>query len=260
MKRNSVKNNYFYVRIKKSLPLRLMDNIQIQTTQNVNIEYEVASVGDRILATLLDYLFFIAYIILVFSILASVVSMNENIYLYVLLILPVLFYDLVCETFLGGRSFGKMIMKIKVVKLDGTSPGFGAYLIRWLLRIIDTRLFWGGVALIAIAANDKGQRVGDMAAGTTVIKMKRKVTLEDTILNKVRPEYTVVFPEVSRLSDQDVGIIKEVILMSIRTNNQEAIKKLALKTKAAMQVSSNLPDSQFLSIVLQDYSHYGFDK
>lgn len=237
-----------------------MDNIQIQTTQNVNIEYEVASIGDRILATLLDYLFFAAYLILVFVLLASIVSMQGNMYLSILLCLPVLFYDLVCETFLEGRSFGKMIMKIKVVKLDGTSPAFGAYLIRWLLRIIDIRLFSGGIALIAIVANDKGQRLGDMAAGTTVIKMKQKVTLNDTILLRSRPEYKIVFPEVNRLSDRDVAIIKEVIQLSIRTNNQEAISKLALKTKATMQVSSNLPDSQFLSTVLQDYSHYGFDK
>ncbi len=42
-----------------------MDNIRIQTTQNVDIEYELASIGDRILATLLDHLFFIAYILLI---------------------------------------------------------------------------------------------------------------------------------------------------------------------------------------------------
>lgn len=238
-----------------------MDNIKIQTTQNVDIEYELASVGDRILATLLDYVFFIGYGILIVIAAGFMGSFIErNFWILIVLFLPVLLYDLLCEMFFQGKSFGKMIMKIKVVKLDGTQAGFGAYLLRWLLRIIDTRLFSGGVALIAIIANGKGQRIGDMAAGTTVIKMKQKVTLNDTILNKVAPTYTIVFPEVSKLSDSDIAIIKEVMVMSIRTGNSQAIERLAIKTKTAMGITTNLPHTQFLSTVVQDYSQYAFDK
>ena len=238
-----------------------MDNIKIQTTQNVDIEYEVASIGDRILATLLDYLFFLAYFLII-AVIASFTkgALFESIALVVILILPVLFYDLVCEAVFQGRSFGKMIMKIKVVKLDGTQANFGAYLLRWLLRIIDTRLFSGVIALIAIVINGKGQRVGDMAAGTTVIKMKQKITLNDTILNKVKSDYTIVFPEVYKLTDNDIDIIKDVMRVSLRTNNLGAIKKLAQKTKETMGVTVNLPDTQFLATVVQDYSQYSFDK
>ncbi len=238
-----------------------MDNIKIQTTQNVDIEYEVASVGDRILATLFDYLFFFAYFLL-WSLIGALTNgaLFESIAVVLIIALPILFYDLACELIFQGRSFGKMIMKIKVVKLDGTQAGFGAYLLRWLLRIIDTRLFSGVIALIAIVVNGKGQRVGDMAAGTTVIKMKQKITLNDTILNKVKSDYTLVFPEVSKLSDNDIDIIKDVMRVSLRTNNVAAIKKLADKTKATMGITNSMPDAQFLSIVVQDYSHYNFDK
>lgn len=238
-----------------------MDNIKIQTTQNVDIEYELASVGDRILATLLDYVFFIAYGIFIVLFVTFLGSFTErNIWLIVILFLPILLYDLLCEMFFQGKTFGKMIMKIKVVKLDGTQAGFGAYLLRWLLRIIDTRIFSGGVALIAIIANGKGQRIGDMAAGTTVIKMKQKVTINDTILNKVASTYKIVFDEVSELSDTDIAIIKEVMVMSIRTGNNQAIERLAKKTKATMGITTNLPHTQFLSTVVQDYSQYAFDK
>jgi len=238
-----------------------MDNIKIQTTQNVDIEYELASIGDRILATLLDYLFFFAYflVIMMFGMFAGSM-LKDNIWLIIIMCLPILLYDLLCEMFFQGKSFGKMIMKIKVVKLDGTQAGFGAYLLRWLLRIIDTRLFSGGVALIAILANGKGQRIGDMAAGTTVIKMKQKVTINDTILNKVKPTYTIVFDEVSKLSDADIAIIKEVMQVALRTGNQQAIDKLARKTKETMGITTNLPHTQFLATVVQDYSQYNFDK
>lgn len=238
-----------------------MDNIKIQTTQNVDIEYELASVGDRILATLLDYLFFFGYILLVFLFIGIIGShIEDNLWLLVILFLPILLYDLLCEMFFQGKSFGKMIMKIKVVKLDGTQAGFGAYLLRWLLRIIDTRMFSGGIALIAILANGKGQRIGDMAAGTTVIKMKQKVTIKDTILNKVKPKYTIVYEEVSKLSDSDIAIIKEVMQVSLRTGNQQAIDRLAKKTKETMGITTNLPHTQFLATVVQDYTQYNFDK
>lgn len=238
-----------------------MDSVKIQTTQNVDIEYELASIGDRILATLLDYLFFFAYIVFLLIIGSATAGIIfQSIVVIVILCLPILLYDLLCEMFMQGKTFGKMIMKIKVVKLDGTQASFGAYLLRWLLRIIDTRILSGGVAVIAIFLNGKGQRIGDMAAGTTVIKMKQKVTLNDTILMKAKPNYTLVFPEVSKLSDTDIAIIKEIIQVSIRTNNNDAIEKLAQKTKATMGITPNLPNAQFLTTVINDYNHYIFDK
>lgn len=235
-----------------------MDNIRIHTTQNVDIEYQLASIGDRILATLLDYLFFLAYFLLILLIAALTKwELFDSMAIVSILVLPILFYDLICEVFFQGKSFGKMIMKIKVVMLDGTQANFGAYLLRWLLRIIDMRLFGGALALIAILINGKGQRIGDMAAGTTVIKMKQKVQLSDTIFNKLKPDYSLVFPEVSRLTDNDVAIIKEVMQVCVRSNNFQAIDKLVLKTKATMGVTSDLPHSQFLSAVIQDYNYLG---
>jgi uncharacterized RDD family membrane protein YckC len=238
-----------------------MDNISIQTTQNVDIEYEVASVGDRILATLLDYLFFMAYIFLLLIVgRLTGGRIFESIAVVVIMMLPILLYDLVLETIFQGKSLGKMIMKIKVVKIDGTQPTFSSYLIRWLFRIIDTRIFSGLIALLTVVLNGKGQRLGDIAAGTTVIKLKQKVTINDTILNRTKPDYTIVFEEVARLSDNDIAIIKDVMRLSLQTDNFEAIEKLAKKTKLAMGITTNLPNNQFLATVVQDYSHYNFDK
>jgi len=238
-----------------------MDNIRIQTTQNVDINYELASIGDRILAALLDRLFFAAYILLIF-LLNSAMNwfLLSSIAMTVILSLPLFLYHLLFEIFFDGRSLGKMIMKIKVVKIDGTQPTFGAYILRWLLRIIDTLLFSGAIAILAIFLSGKGQRVGDMAAGTTVIRLKQRVNLNDTILTKPKPNYTIVFSEVSKLSDQDIAIIKEVIEASIKSNNHAAIEKLAQKTKTIMGVTPQMPNAQFLTIVIQDYNHYSFDK
>lgn len=232
-----------------------MDKINIQTTQNVAIEYQLASLGDRVLATLLDYVLFIAYFILYGVMATQTDGFYNSITVAILLVLPVLCYDLYCETLFQGKTFGKMIMKIKVVKLDGTQASIGSYFLRWLLRLIDTLLFSPGVALVVLLLNEKGQRLGDMAAGTAVIRTRQKVTLNDTILVQQKAEYTPAFPQVTRLSDSDVAIIKEVMLLAWRTQNNEALQKLTHKTKEVIGVSSDLPDMQFLNTVLQDYTN-----
>ncbi len=242
-----------------------LEGININTTQNVLITYAPAGVGSRLIATLLDSLFKIAFIflcILIASLSGVFEHSNEGVLLIltVLFFIPLVFYNLVMEQFFNGQSLGKKLMKIKVVKLDGTQPQFGAYLIRWVLRIIDINLFNGVVALLTVALSDKSQRLGDMAAGTTVISLKQKVNLQNTILYRTTMDYTIVFNEVSKLSDKDVGIIKDVFDHCTRNSDYIGLKQLATKIKQKMEVSTAMPDSQFIKVVLLDYSQYQFEK
>jgi hypothetical protein len=151
-------------------------------------------------------------------------------------------------------------MKIQVVKLDGSQPRFSNYLLRWILRIIDISLLFGAIALIVIVINGKGQRLGDIAAATTVIKLKQKATLQDTIFKPVATEYALVFKEVAKLNDRDISIIKDVLEFSLKNNNTAALQKLSQKTRQTMGVNSTLSAEQFLETVLDDYNHFHFGK
>lgn len=245
-----------------------MENIKISTTQNVDLEYVPAGVGNRILAGLLDGIFQGIYLFLVLFLLGLMGNMSHAYYnndyftltLFFILLLPFLVYHFLCELFLNGQSFGKKIVGIKVVKLDGTQPVLGSYLLRSLLRIIDVSLFNGLVAIITIAASEKSQRLGDMAAGTTVIKLGTKVSLKDTILFKTIDDYKIVFPQVELLSDKDVAIIKDVLNYATENEKPEAIQKLASRVKEKMGVTTEMKDNQFLKTILLDYSHFQFEK
>jgi uncharacterized RDD family membrane protein YckC len=225
-------------------------SVAILTSQNVLLEYEPASVGDRILATLIDYLVFIAWLILVLALPAGALKFNLNSF-YVIIVgaLPILFYDLLFEWLLNGQTPGKIAMNIRVVMRDGSQPNLGAYLLRWLLRLVDTRIFGGLVAVIAIAANGKGQRLGDMAAGTTVVKLKPKVALDDVRLSELPGNYVVRYPEVRLLSDRDVTIIREVL----KVDNEEVIVKTADKIKDVTGIKTDESALSFLLTVLRDY-------
>lgn len=225
--------------------------VSILTSQNVTLEYEPASLGDRILALLLDYLIFFGWFIL-YAILASQLPnvFRNNFWTGLFLLLPFMFYDLLCELFLNGQSLGKIAMKIRVVMLDGSQPGLGAYLLRWLLRLIESPFFLGGmVAVITIAVNGKGQRVGDIAAGTTVVKLTRPVTLAHVTYRALPEDYQVRFPEVTQLSDRDLNIIRE----ALRQNNPEINRLTAEKVKQVIGVRSELDDTTFLRTLINDY-------
>jgi hypothetical protein len=144
--------------------------------------------------------------------------------------------------------------------LDGTQPGISSYMLRSLLRIIDIQLLNGLVAIICIPVSEKSQRLGDMAAGTTVIKLGSKVSLRDTILYKQVSNYKIVFDQVALLSDKDVGIIKEILDHGIANGKTDNFKVLAQKVKTKMGVSTPMNDETFLKTVLLDYSHYQFER
>ena len=244
-----------------------MGKVRIQTAQNVDIEYEVASVGDRILAYLIDVAIIIIYIMLVSllfflgsKVLGDQVPPAGVIGLMVVLCLPILLYDLLLELFMDGQSFGKRQRQIKVVKLDGSQPGIGSYLLRWLLRLIDLTMFSGGVALITILINGKGQRLGDIAAGTAVVKLKQRATLDGTIFVEVGADYIPVFPLVAGLDAGAIATVKEVLQTTARQGKRgmDDPEQLLAKTKevleGALGLSSELPPRDFLTTVIKDYN------
>lgn len=247
-----------------------MENINLQTTQNVAIHYRAAGLGPRIVSILLDTIFRYAYFFVGFMVFYALFlkSLYANTYpaeernnelyigLFILYLLPFFLYHLLCETFLNGQSFGKKIVKIKVVKLNGTQPGFGSYLLRSVFRIIDDSI----IGIVVIAATKNSQRLGDMVAGTTVIEMNPKMTIADTILSEQKPDYQIVYGQVSLLSDKDANIIKEVLQFSEAQGQADHLKLLADKIKAKYGIHGvQQNNKEFLTTLLADYSQYQFE-
>jgi len=234
-----------------------MQTIGIETAQNVVVQHEVASLGDRIVAYILDALVLIAWIVfLVIIVLLSMDNDPSGIAIGILAFLglgPYLFYHLVCEITMDGQSIGKRSRKIRVARVDGGQPRIGQYLLRWVLRPIDGFYYLG---LIVILVNGKGQRLGDLAAGTTVISLKPRLRLQDTLMTEVRAEHQVRFPEVVRLSDAQAALIKEVLNNYKVGNRAELLREMAEKVSQAIgNTGAGMNAEEFLRAVLQDYVH-----
>jgi uncharacterized RDD family membrane protein YckC len=232
-----------------------MNTIKVKTTQHVEVEYAIASLGDRILAHLIDGAVYFGWIIVSGMLLALLDSKREAVLipLALFMALPVVFYSLLCEIFLNGQSLGKKARNIKVIKLSGQAPSLGDYLLRWVFRLVDI-LPYGVPAMITIAVNGKGQRLGDLAAGTTVIRLqafRRKQYFE------VRPnaDHVVTFPEVNALTDTDMALIRKLLYKALQYQNALLLERLAQQTRHVMDVrpEPGLADEQFLRLVIRDY-------
>lgn len=237
-----------------------MDTVIIPTAQNIELEYPVASLGDRILATLIDLVVQGSYLILVSSVFDLFDFDDGMSPILLFTTLPVYVYSLLCETFLNGQTLGKKAMKIQVLRMDGSQPTLSEYMVRWLIRVVDIWSMFGIVAIIATASSRKGQRIGDMAAGTTVVKLKLVTVFGDTMFVDTDESYSIHYPEIKQLSDRDMSILKEVLDAGLRSNNPELLERLANKVRevSGIPYDKSLSDHNFLATVLADYNHlYG---
>ncbi|KUJ61890.1 transporter [Flavobacteriaceae bacterium CRH] len=243
-----------------------MSELSINTTQNVKINFIAASVGQRIGSYYIDFAIKVAYIIVVslivfywlrFGKVFETLDSWSRISIILVLYFPVIIYSLTLESIFEGQTIGKKIVKIKVVKIDGYQAGFGDYLMRWFFRIIDVSFFYGIVALISIISSKKGQRLGDMVAGTAVINLKNKINISHTILEEIGNAYVPTYPLVIKLSDNDMRIIKETFQRAEAKNDYETIQKLVSKIENVTGIKNQSGnDKDFLRIILKDYNFY----
>jgi uncharacterized RDD family membrane protein YckC len=243
-----------------------MTQLSINTTQNVNINFEAASVGERILAFFLDNLVKIAYIIVVYYIFFYYLGINRlmesmdkwsSASIQIFFYFPVMFYSLLLESFFEGQTIGKRLLKMKVVKIDGYQASFGDYLMRWVFRIIDVNFSFGIVGLVAVVTSKKSQRLGDMTAGTSVISLKNNININHTILEEIGESYVPTYPLVIKLSDNDARIIKETFHAASRNKDYQVIYKLRAKVEQVTGIKNQSGnDDDFLRTILKDYNFY----
>ncbi len=188
----------------------------IATPEGVEIELEPAGVGSRAAARLLDYILQVLCLFalgLVYGFTAAAFgfedgtagSVPETVFfvIYVIALSAiVLGYDIVFETFNAGQTPGKKRNGLRVVTDMGGRIGFKAATIRNLLRIVDEAITLYLGAFVSITRSAKSQRLGDMAAGTMVV---READAGGDYEPQIRASTAVMINEAA---DWDIGAIE----------------------------------------------------
>lgn len=235
-----------------------MSRLAINTTQNVNIDFRTASLGERILAFLIDMLLKIVYMYFLYYLVNKfypnfIFDNKKEIVLITLFSIPALLYSLIFESIFSGQTPGKLIMQIKVIKIEGFEASFADYFNRWLLRFIDILMLTGMIGSLLIALSDKHQRLGDMLAGTTVISIKKRHKIEHTILQETTENYIAKYPQAIYLSDKDARIIKNSL--SRAKKDPALLRKLTNKIEETLNIQNQeKSDLAFIECILKDFN------
>jgi len=230
-----------------------MKKIEINTSHNIVIEFQLASVGNRIIATIIDWVILGVYIIVV-----TLGFGASDLLLYVLALPVVGFYHLLFEVFFDGQSPGKMIMRTKVISIEGTAPTLISLFTRWVFRMIDLTGSFGGFGIFYISSTKNNQRLGDILANTAVVNLKQNSNVSLQSFEDLKQiKHQVLFPEVSRYTDKDMLLIKDT-LQRLNANKNEATIKIA--NQLAKKISQDLglkklkvENKKFLTQILNDY-------
>lgn len=230
-------------------------SFKIDTTQNVGITFQLASPGERAMAWFIDFLIKLTWFLMIMEIFQKSMDGKNWAVILCFALIPIAFYNLLCELFLNGQSAGKAICKTRVMKIDGTQAGLSNYLMRWVFGLFEFN-FFAGLGLIVYFWNGKGQRLGDIFAGTTVIKINKEMTLEETTALDLPENYSPTFPQVTNLSQRDVEVIKEGIVFYRKYQNYKVLNNLAHRVAGTLEVTTNLSQLDFLQVVVGDYNYY----
>ncbi|MBL7941444.1 MAG: RDD family protein [Flavobacteriales bacterium] len=242
----------------------MLKSIDIRTTQNVTITYELAYLRERIFAFLLDTIL----MVLAMLFMALLVSLSGLFnyfdggwdYFQFLVILPIRsFYTLFFESLLNGQTPGKMVLRIKVVKMDGKQPSFSDFLMRWCFRLVDLWLTFGVLGSLLIISTDYGQRLGDIVSNTAVVRVQPRllVGLKDIMRIDTLSNYTPVYKDIRHFREEDILVIKQTIERYNQYRNKahrEAVLELCETVKERLSIET-LPGNkiEFLKGLIKDY-------
>ena len=237
-----------------------MKTIDITTTQNVTIEYELASWRERFLAFLLDLVIIAVATSLVTAMAnAALGRVLSNYFDYIVIVPLVAFYSLYMEVLMNGQTIGKKVLAIKVIKLNGEQPSLSDYAIRWAMRSIDIVFSVGSVATLLISSSPKSQRLGCLLSGSTVIRLNstRIFTLRDILRISTLENYQPTYPQITRFSEKDMLFMKSVLERFRRFPNdahRSAVNELASHVVKQFDLGTSPKDpAGFLRTLINDY-------
>ena len=198
--------------------------LEILTPENVHIEYELAGLGSRFIAYLIDLVIQMVFIGLAITVLllsgtelvsyliAELGIMAVAFFITLVLLLN-LIYFIFFEMLLKGQSPGKKIMKLRVIKQNGEPINILDSFLRNLLRLFDSLPSYYLVGALFVLFSNRYKRIGDFAANTIVVKIENQeqiITIDDLIgqagnLSENEEQTVNNFP----VSAFEYGVLKE---------------------------------------------------
>jgi uncharacterized RDD family membrane protein YckC len=263
------------------------DQLNIDTPELVSIEMPLAGIGSRFIALLVDYLIWgaglVVLIVLGIALLPALHTFNrisaqwaEAIVIFIVFVVNWGYFTLF-EAFWNGRTPGKRVAKIRVIQRSGRSIGLVESMARNLVRYVDQLPFFYAVGVIAMFVTRQHQRLGDLAAGTLVVRDSEpdsplwadtgSRTFTAQIFQQApipEPHTTVILPamSVAKLSSMDLEVLEGFFArrldMSLATRQALAERiASAIRAKSGLEMPAGASVETFLEAIARQLRDQG---
>jgi uncharacterized RDD family membrane protein YckC len=249
------------------------DRYTVDTPENIEFAYDIAGIGSRFLAAIIDTLV-IGTALVILGLLVGVVGARTNFApsttssvaaaIGAILSFLILWgYYIVFELVWNGQSIGKRAIGLRVVREGGQPVTFVGSAIRNLIRIVDFLPAFYGIGVIVMFVDRRARRLGDLAGGTLVVKERRGVTLESLTQSTAipaaqsdAPAQLPTLPNVHLLNDQDYNLVQEFLRRRDELGRDARVRlgaQLASGLQARLGVPQGGDAERFLQYVTAEY-------
>lgn len=249
----------------------------VDTPENIEFAYDIAGIGSRFLAAIVDTLILVLVQLALGIVMAIILGQADtldgggafsSVVVGVWLLLSFFFlwgYYIFFELSWNGQTVGKRAVALRVVREGGRPITFVASAIRNLVRFIDFLPGFYGLGVVVMFIDGRSRRLGDLAAGTLVVKERRAVSLESlTTRSEPLPPYvhpgaapvTLQVPNLHLLTDGDYNLIQEFLRRRPDLNRDSRLQlgaQLAERIRLRLEVPADNPPELFLEQVVREY-------
>jgi uncharacterized RDD family membrane protein YckC len=241
------------------------DRYTVDTPENIEFAYDIAGIGSRFLAAIIDGIAILiaqAVVLLAAGLAISSLDLPESLVTAGASILGFLIlwgYFLAFEMAWNGQSPGKRVIGLRVVREGGRPITFVASAIRNLVRLVDFLPLFYGIGVVAMFCDRRARRLGDLAAGVLVVRERGDVTLESLTARSAGaavPASLERIERISALNDSDYGLIQEFLARRSEFSKEGRARlaaQLLRGVERRLELSAGQDGEQFLERVALAY-------
>jgi uncharacterized RDD family membrane protein YckC len=252
----------------------MLDNeLAVETPEHVELNFVLASVGNRFLACAIDHIIQLLLIICILGVAGTFeaslpqIGLNWAFALLILMGFVIVFgYFVLFETWLSGQTPGKRWLKLRVVREDGRPITFYEALIRNLVRLVDTMPFPSYfVGIASIFFSEQYRRLGDYAAGTVVVKERsteaptfRELFESDMApKNRATPSISISTYALRSITKMEMKAVDAFLNRRLKLDPQRRhylAYQIAAPLMIKLQIAANIHPEVFLEELSREYN------
>jgi len=228
----------------------------ILSSQDVRITQQSASIAARLGAVAIDTAIIFAMIYALEK--AKVFELYDDdstwVIAFLCTILPFM-YPLFCEVLMSGQTIGKKVFHTRVVTIEGGGPKLTSFILRWMMLPFDI-IGAMGIGELCVFFTKRQQRLGDIIAGTWVVRTKTYTTEHLSLSNYEVPEgFVQSYPRAKNLSPKQASLIAEVLEHYNAEEVSFASYDFVKEVEKVVGEAHEKDNYEFLSTVLDNYRY-----